>query len=417
MVEIQQVRERFRALGRVFEPGDYVVPLDQPYGAFARTLLENQDYPEMREYAGGPPVRPYDVTAHSLPLLMGVDAYESDEQLKTKLRPVRKVSVRRGRVATSSVVALSPEITDAWIAVNRLLKAGAGVSRDTMNGTFYITRRDSLNPLLEELATEYGLDFRAASPNSTRRKRMQTSRVGLYAGFVPIMDEGWTRWVLEQYGFPYESVGNARLGAGDLNSDFDVIILPDARPRTLHGGYLPGALYQGAPAPPEFTGGIGAEGATALRSFVTRGGTLLAFNRASQYTIDRLRVPVRNVLAGLDSSRFYAPGSLLKVTVDTSHPLAFGLRSEESVWFESGPAFEIATVPNEDAAPVMRYPLKDILASGWLLGKGYLANQAAVLDIPVGNGHIVLFGIRPQYRGQPNATFKMFFNGLYYTEP
>ena len=243
MVEIQQVRERFRALGRVFEPGDYVVPLDQPYGAFARTLLENQDYPEMREYAGGPPVRPYDVTAHSLPLLMGVDAYESDEQLKTRLRPVRKVSVRRGQVATSSVVALSPDITDSWSAVNRLLKAGAAISRDTVNGTFYITRRDSLNPLLEELATEYGLDFRAASPNSTRRKRMQTSRVGLYAGFVPIMDEGWTRWVLEQYGFPYESVGNARLGAGDLNSDFDVIILPDARPRTLHGASVIECCY------------------------------------------------------------------------------------------------------------------------------------------------------------------------------
>ncbi len=417
MVEIQRASRRFRALDRTFQEGDYVVSLDQPYGGFARTLLERQDYPERREYPGGPPVRPYDVTAHSLPLLMGVEAYESQEALKTELQPVERVRVRRGRVATSSIVALSPDVTDSWIAVNRLLKAGADIFRDTMSGTFYITRRDSLVPLLEELSNEYGLDFRPASPNSTRRRRMQTARVGLYAGFVPIMDEGWTRWVLEQYEFPYESVGNARLQAGDLTSDFDVIILPDARPRTLHGGYLPGALYGGAPAPPEFTGGIDTEGATALRDFVTRGGTLLALNRASQYAIDRLRVPVRNALGGLDSSRFYAPGSLVKVNVETSHPLAFGLREEESVWFESGPAFDTSSVPSEEAVAVMRYPLKEILASGWLLGEGYLANQAAVLDTPIGNGHLVLFGIRPQYRGQPNATFKMLFNGLYYTAP
>ncbi|MDA1315586.1 MAG: M14 family metallopeptidase [Acidobacteria bacterium] len=417
MVEIQSARRRFRAAERTFQEGDYVVSLDQPYGAFAKTLLERQDYPERREYPGGPPVRPYDVTAHSLPLLMGVDVYESREALTAELQPLKQVSASGGRVAAGYVVALSPDASDAWIAVNRLLKAGADVFRDTMNGTFYITRRDSLVPMLEELAKQYGLDFRAASPSSTRRKRMRTARVGLYAGFVPIMDEGWTRWVLDQYEFPHESVGNARLQAGDLNSDFDVIILPDARPRTLHGGYLPGALYAGAPVPAEYTGGIGAEGATALRDFVTRGGTLLALNQASEYAIDRLRVPVRNALGGLDSSRFYAPGSQVRVTVDTSHPLAFGLREEESVWFESGPAFETSTVPNEDAMAVMRYPGKDILASGWLLGEGYLANQAAVLDTPIGNGHLVLFGIRPQYRGQSNATFKMLFNGLYYTSP
>jgi hypothetical protein len=417
MVEVQRASRRFRAGERMFQEGDYVVSLDQPYGAFAKTLLERQDYPQQREYPGGPPVRPYDVTAHSLPLLMGVDVYESREALATELQPLEPVSPAAGRVAAGYVVSLSPNAGDAWIAVNRLLKAGADIFRDMTNGTFYITRRDSVAPMLEELAKQYGLDFGPASPSGTRRKRMRPSRIGLYAGFVPIMDEGWTRWVLDQYEFPHKPVGNARLQAGDLNSDFDVIILPDAQPRTLHGGYLPGALYEGALVPPEFTGGIGAEGATALRDFVTQGGTLLALNQASEYAIDRLRVPVRNVLGGLDSSRFYAPGSLVRVAVDTSHPLALGLREEESVWFESGPAFDTASAPNEEAMAVMRYPRKDILASGWLLGEDYLANQAAVLDTPIGDGRIVLFGIRPQYRGQSNATFKMLFNSLYYTSP
>ena len=417
MVEIHQARRRFRASGRSFETGDFVIPLDQPYGAFARTLLEDQEYPELRQYPGGPAVRPYDVTAHSLPLLMGVQAFEATEPLETELQPVEQLGVSRGHVGTSSIVALSPDDTRSWTAVNRLLKAGTDVFRDTVNGTFYIPRRESLSGMFEELADEFGLNFRPASPTSIRRRQLSQPRVGLYQGFVPIMDEGWTRWVLEHYEFPYESVGNARLQAGDLNSDFDVIVLPDARPRTLHGGYLPGALYQGATAPPEFTGGIGPEGATALREFVVRGGTLLAFNRASQYTVDRLRMPVRNVLSGLDSSRFYAPGTLLNTVVDTSHPLGFGLRSQEAVWFESGPAFEISGMPTDDAVAVMRYPRKDLLASGWLLGEGYLAGQAAVLDVPTGDGHLVLFGIRPQYRAQSNATFKMLFNGLYYTAP
>ena len=417
LVEIHQARRPFEALDRSFDTGDYVILLDQPYGAFARTLLESRNYPELREYPGGPPVRPYDVTAHSLPLLMGVQVFESTEPLEADLKPAWPLQAPRGSVGRSSVVALSPDNTRSWTAVNRILKAGMDVYRDTTDGTFYIPRHESLRGMLEDVANEFGLIFRPASPTSTRRRRMEQPRAGLYQGFVPLMDEGWTRWVLEHYEFPYESVGNARLQAGDLNSDFDVIILPDARPRTLHGGYLPGALYRGAPAPPEFTGGIGTAGATALREFIVRGGTLLAFNRASQFAIDRLGAPVRNVLSGLDSSRFYVPGALLNVTVDTSHPLAFGLRTHEAAWFESGPAFEITGVPSDDAVAVMRYPQKDLLASGWLLGEGYLAEQAAVLDVPVGNGHLVLFGIRPQYRAQPNVTFKMLFNGLHYTAP
>ena len=131
--------------------------------------------------------------------------------------------------------------------------------------------------------------------------------------------------------------------------------------------------------------------------------------------IERLNAGVQNVLGTISNDRFYAPGTLLRVQVDTTHPLCAGMRSEESVWFESGPAFEAAPASSEVAATdVLRYPAQNVLGSGWLLGEQYLANRAAVLDIARGKGHLVLFGMRPQYRGQSNATFKMLFNGLYY---
>ena len=375
MVEIDRSEEDFRATGRLFPKGDYVIRMGQPYGSFAATLLEQQQYPDLREYPGGPPLKPYDVTAHSLPLLKGVEAVRIDERVEVTLERVKKVGPQPGFVADTAVVTLSPALAD-----------------------------------------ELGLVFGGWSGDPAEHQLLRRSRVGVYRGQSPIIDEGWTRWVLEEFEFPYKQLSSKRIQQGDLNHDFDVIILPDARPTTLHAGYLQGALYNGgAEVPPEYCGGIEDEGARSLRSFVDEGGTILAFNRASVYALERLNPPVRNVLSGLDNEKLYAPGSLLNVTVDTSHPLCFGMRPREAVWFQSGPAFETwDTGEGRQAAAVLQFPQQDILASGWLLGREHLSNRAAVVDVAIGRGHLILFGIRPQYRGQSYATFKMLFNGLYY---
>ena len=420
-VEIERARDDFRAGGRVFQSGDYVIRLAQPYGGFAKTLLEQQQYPDLRQYPGGPPQRPYDVTAHSLPLLMGVEVVPIHDAFEAELETLPAIDPEPGSVAAAPLLRLSPNATRAWTAVNRLLKAGVRVFRGP-EGAFYVDVQQGVpsRSLVEDLAHDLGLVFTQASSDTglAQRKRLRRARVGVYRGHVPIIDEGWTRWVLEQYEFPYESVGNERLQQGGLRRDFDVIVLPDAAPRVLHAGYLAGALYQGVQAPPEFTGGIEDEGAEALREFILAGGTVLAFNKASQYALERLKAPARNVLMGLTNSQFYSPGSLLTVQADTSHPLCFGLRPRETVWFESGPAFEASLGGAEaSATEVLRYPRQNPLASGWLLGDRRLSNRAAVLDVSMGRGHLVLFGIRPQYRGQSNATFKMVFNGLYYWEP
>jgi len=415
MVEIQRASRDFRADGRAFSEGDYVISMAQPYGRFAKTLLENQKYPELREFPGGPPVRPYDVTAHSLPLLLGVEAAQINASFQTGLTPVRRVTPVEGRVGTTATLRLSPSWSHSWKAVNRLLANSQLVRRDETTGDFYVEGGPERRPALTALAEELGLRFENASSLPARLRTLRKPRIGVYSGFVPIMDEGWTRWVLDEYGFEHSRLDNARAQMGDLRSDFDAIILADASPRTLHAGYIEGASYRGARMPPEFTGGLGSAGAAALREFVERGGALLAFNEATGYAIERLNLPVDNTLENVSSDRFYSPGALLDAEVDLGHPLGFGMQPRQAVWFESGPAFRPA-FDRSGPAPksVLRYPGRDVLASGWLLGEEIIAARSAVMDVPVGSGRVVLFGIRPQYRGQSNATFKLLFNGLFY---
>lgn len=416
MVEINLFEEDFRAKERLFTKGDYVILVSQPYGSFAKTLLEEQQYPDLREYPGGPPLNPYDVTAHSLPLLKGVEVIQLNEKADVKLRRLDKVETQPGFVADTEVVVLSPNLTNSWKAVNRLLEMGVEVYRNRRNGAFYVSREGTAVDLLPTLADELGLVFRGWAGSLAEHRLLRRSRVGVYRAQSPVVDEGWTRWVLEEFEFPFSKLSNERVQQGNLSQEFDVIILPDARPTTLHSGYLRGALYDGGTeVPPEYCGGIEDEGVRALQIFADEGGTILAFNRASVFALERLILPVRNVLSGIDSKEFYAPGSLLHASVNTSHPLCFGMRSSEAVWFESGPVFETwDTLDGGRVDSVLQFVRHDVLASGWLLGQEHLSGRAAVVDVQIGRGHLVLFGIRPQYRGQSYATFKMLFNGLYY---
>jgi len=225
-------------------------------------------------------------------------------------------------------------------------------------------------------------------------------RVGLYKSFMPNIDEGWTRWLLDKFEFAYTSVGNKEMQGGDLHQRYDVLVFPDQPSSEVVSGYAKGDM------PEEFTGGLGDAGATALREFASAGGTLVFLNRSAAYATRVLGVKAKNVVEAASDREFYAPGSLLNVVLDTNHPLALGLPREIAVWSELSPAWS-----TEEAA-VARYPAAEILASGWLLGEQRLAGQAAVVDARLGQGHVILFGMRPQYRGQSYQTFKLFFNSL-----
>jgi hypothetical protein len=365
-VEILRARRPFTGGGKRYPAASYVIRMAQPYNSFAKTLLERQRYPDLRQYMGGPPRRPYDVTAHTLPLLMGVDVDTVNQPFEADLVPVTQFT---------GEPTLSGADTGAWRLVNRAWRAGREVWRDMTTGDF------------------------ATSP-APGRKLLRRPRIGLYQGFVPNMDEGWTRWLLEQFGFAYSSVGNREIRAGRLHYHYDVLVFADQRADSIAAGHRAGSM------PEEFCGGLAEEGAEALRQFARDGGTLIFFNRSFEYATRELGVQTRNVLDGHSNREFYSPGSLLTVSLDTAHPLALGLPREITVWNEGSPAWET------QGGAVARYPASGILASGWLLGEEYLAGKAALLEVPFGAGRAILFGMRPQYRGQSYQTFKLFFNAL-----
>jgi hypothetical protein len=342
MVEIEKAETAFAAAGKEYPAGSYVIRMQQPYSSFAKALLEKQTYPDLRQYPGGPPRRPYDVTAHTLPMLMGVESEAVYSPFPAKLTPVSAFD-------------------------------------------------DLPKPAPPHLA------------------EIQRRRIGIFKSFQPAMDEGWTRWIFEQMGVPFTSVRNADITAGQLRTKYDVLVFPDQGPAAINFGYRPGTM------PPEYTGGIGDAGARALTEFAQQGGTLLFFNDSSAFGIGHMGVPVRNALRGIPSRDFYCPGSLLNVTLDTAHPLSNGLPADLPIWFEESPAFEIPA--GSPARAVAKYPAADLLASGWLLGEKHLATRAALVEVPMGKGRVILFGMRPQYRAQSYLTMNFIWNALLLAEP
>ena len=343
-VEVRAALGAFSIGRERFFPGSYVILLRQPYAAFAKAMLERQSYPDLREYPGGPPRRPYDVTAHTLPLLLGV---------------------RVLAVADSLPIGLSPPIT----APTPVYRA-QGLSAD-----------DAVR--------------RAAGP-----------RIAIYRSYAAPADEGWTRWLFDTWRIPYQSVTDSAVRAGGLADRFDAIVLPSQDPSAVLSG-LPPDLY-----PARYAGGLGAAGVQALRDFVDGGGTLIALNRSCDFAIGALDLPVTDALLDLPRRDFYAPGSILRLQLDPDEPLAAGMPQNGIAWFEGGPAFDVRD-PSR-VRVVANYPADadDVLLSGWLLGAAKLAGKAALVEVRRGRGRVILFGFRPQYRGQSLATYPLLFNAL-----
>jgi hypothetical protein len=229
-------------------------------------------------------------------------------------------------------------------------------------------------------------------------------RIGLYKSYVPAIDEGWTRWLLEDFGFAYQDVLNTEIEAGSLRQRFDVIVFPDQPATQIANGFEAGTM------PQEYTGGLSKKAESNLKKFAEQGGTLVFLNHSANYAVEHLHLDPKNVVAGVSNRDFYSPGSLLNVTLDTHDPLAYGLPENIAIWSEDSPAWDVASKSKDRV--VVRYAVDHVLASGWLLGESYLESRAALVDVPLGQGRAVLFGMRPQYRAQSYQAFKLFFNSL-----
>ncbi len=421
LVEIDQATEDFDAEGKHFPRGSYIIPLSQPYGAFAKTLLEIQHYPDLREYPGGPPQRPYDVTAQTLPLLFGVDAVAVKDKFPAATRKVEDVKPASGRFQESTSASgylLSCRTNSSLYALFALLKDGIHAYRLTGGefepGTIFFPQQPGLGARLAAAAAKFSIDILPAERDvAGPALAVKLPRIALYQSWVPSMDEGWTRWIFDQNGIPYTRVVDAEIRKGDLSQRFDVILIPDNAPEAISSGRLQreGRETSGPPRPPEFTGGLGEQGLAQLNAFVQEGGTLITLNKASQVYAKKDTAPVANALDSVDKKNFYIPGSILQVSVDPTNPIAFGFNKTVPIFFENGPAFKV----DGSAQSVVSYTDDHPLLSGWILGDTYLKGTSALVEEPKGKGRMILFGFRPQYRAQAEVTYKFLFNALLYS--
>jgi hypothetical protein len=370
------------------KPDVWVILMNQPFAGMVKELFEPQVYPTMSQ-------RPYDVTGWTVPYQMGIEVHA----VTTPLSKQYVDSLRTVKQITGLAAPFTRTANASYRAVNEILAASGSVS---FAGDEITAKLDKGK--LDGILSENRLHAAAAKEEG---KPVKPLRIGLYRPWVASIDEGWTRWILEQYKFPFTSLYNADIRGGHLREHFDVIVIPDVSEGQILNGHRPGTI------PERYAGGIGEEGADELRDFVSSGGTLVTFNNASLFAINQFKLAVTNALAGLRPDQFYCSGSLLKVHVeDSKNALTAGLPTDVTVMFERGPAFD--TKQDFKGAVLARYAKeRSPLQSGYLAGPDHLQGKAAALAAEYGKGRIILLGFKPQWRGQSHGSYKFFFNAFY----
>jgi hypothetical protein len=441
--------------------GTWVVPTDQEFAALAREVLDIQKYPDLRQYPGGPPERPYDAAGWTLPLQMGVTVVASKTPLTDEMRgrmtllgPMPDLRVKSsaysaatddaapfdsapgagfdtsasaaaivppaGRVTgTGIALTFDPAQNNAYRAMNRAWALGAQVT--FANGRYGVI---GLAPAQEtELVRSLALIAERENGGAVIRR----PRIGLFRPWSGSMDEGWTRWVLEQYGFEYVTLRPADFKT-PLGDRVDVVILADDARLPIEGAASgrPSALRepQGRPEPgrgatgsepgpravrPEYADRLSAADLALFEHFIRGGGTLVCLNTASNVAIQYFKLPVKNVVAGLRPEEFFLHGTLVEVTTDQHSAIMSGMPEKASVFADNSPVFE--TEDGFKGRVLAKYQDSGSpLLSGFLIGEKYMNGKAAALDVDLDAGHVILLGFRPEWRGQSFGTFKVLFN-------
>lgn len=425
-IDIQKAAQDFTVNGSNYPAGTYCIPLNQPKMGVIKTLLGRTLYPDdaWTRQPDGTPQRPYDTTTDTMAEFMGVNAVPVKGRIEGSFEAVTELEPLTGDVIGTSQIGylFDGRLNDSFKALNRLLDQGVEVTRlhETVSmgdekfpaGAFVAAA--GTEDLLTEIAQDYGVTFYALERGlEVKQNEVQRMRIGMYQRYWGgNMDEGWTRLVLEQFGFPYQTLKDAEIKAGNLNERVDVLILPDDSTDMILGDKTEDRLREN-PVPPEYRSGIGEEGIKAIKEFVKGGGTLVTLNQACNFAIEKLDLPVQNVVAGKSAKDFYCPGSTLHANINTNHRLTYGMPDEALIFFWSGPTFRVKpSFFNEKCEILVQYPERDILQSGWLVGEEQIAGTAGMITAGYGEGAVVLFGFRPQHRAQTHGTFKLFFNAL-----
>lgn len=435
-ISIFRSQEDFVSDGIQYPAGTTIIPMSQPFALFIKNVFEEQRYPDLRKYPDlwqglirpqkfeGAPFESYDVMGWTLPYMFGVEAHAALSPVNPQMTPIDKVAAKEGGVKEKAAKAylITPETNTSFTAVNRILKQGGKVlrSKEPLRasgqkfppGTFIVTASSVRRAFIETLARDLHLHITGISKTpQVKTYPLQKARLGLYKSWVPSSDEGWTRFILERFEFPYTSIHDADIRAGNLARNHDVIIIPDHRsPEVVVKGHAKGTM------PPQYVGGITEKGVRHLKLFVKDGGTLIFLNSVCNLALDYFKLPARNILKKIKREEFVCQGSLLRMEFNRNHPIAYGMPEEAATVFEDSCAFEILPSFEERQEPksVARYPEENLLMSGWIHGDKLIRRKTTILDIPYGKGKIILLGFPVQFRAQPYGTFKILFNAIYY---
>jgi len=458
-VIVERARSSFTAADTEYPAGTYVIRLAQVFGRYAKDMLEPQTYPEVRRHPSLPPEPPYDVSGWSLGMQMGVDTVFIDEPFSASLELAAGSLPFKGALyGDGGVYLIDARLNDGFSVVNRIFENNAEVARgiEGFSASFSGQRgekrfspgswiiRGIPREQVESLAHEFGLEIYAvAKAPQTDLMEVRKPRIGLYQPWQSNADEGWTRWVLEQYGFDYTvlhaqdlwAAGGASrkkyaipdeersqwpphvarhappaVSESSLAERFDVIVFAHQEPESILRG------TDASNIPPFYRAGIGLEGIRALNDFVNKGGSLVALGDATGLLIREWPLAVSNAVADVDAEDFLIPGSIVRIQTDPRHPLAWGMPAETTGYFRRNPVFRLTAGFRDQSVSIpVRYPNDRLRASGWVRGGKYIAGLPAIVQIDLsagGGGRLVLLGLRVQNRAQTHGTFKILFNAL-----
>ena len=429
-IEVHRAAAEFTHDGRVYGAGTYVVSLAQPKRGVIRWLLGRTFYPD-NDYTrsrDGSPMRPYDMSTDNIAEYMGVRVDPVDTWVETTVVVVADTIDPSGQVAKGQFgYVIDGRLNDSFKAANMLWDENVEVRRVVAAGNGlkpgdFVVAGSVSDALVARIAAETGVDFTALDSGASSISRPVTQpRVGMYQRYLGgNMDEGWTRLLLERFKFPYASILDEELKAGNLIRSYDVIILPEDNVGRMTGesrGESAGGSYfvTGRDAyPPEYRSGFGQQGVDALEEFVANGGTLVTFAGASALPIEKFGLPIRNVVANVPTTEFWSPGSTLRMKVDNTDPLGYGMPDEAlGLFLQGNHAYQVTpSARNEEITRIATFVDRDIMQSGWLIGEEHIAKKAAVVSVGYGQGKVVLIGFRAQHRVQTHGTFKFMFNAL-----
>ncbi len=424
-IRVERARSPFHAGGVSYPEGTWVMRASQPYRAHLKDMMERQDYPP-RFGPDGLAEPPYDVAGWTLPLQMGVRSVAVGEPLSAELEaiePVRPDGGYDGDLKAARSFVIANRADDDFAVLNALHRAGVEVRRvgvpgpalreaGVEAGSYLVAAGDESKKALDAVIPSVTTRVRVLGQNLEAFIRQDSTpvparRIGLYQPWVPSMDEGWTRLILEKYRFPYLTLHNGEIRVGRLKDRVDTLLIPSIDAKVIRDGFAAGETE------PAYVGGLGKEGVDALRGFCRDGGNIVCLEDACNYAIEDLGLGVTNVVKGLRSSEFYGPGSIVRVKhlpADANNVLTIGMPEEGSAYFDRSMAFEV----DKGVFPIVatRYADGDVLQSGWLQGESKIRGKAALLELPFEGGHVILFGFPPQHRGQPRGTFRLLFNAL-----